>query len=111
MRTADKYTRKRVETSLAKAGIESWEGETISAYLNLGWWVAACPCNGAELVAPDLSMLCGSCGAEHKVVFPRNRRAIETVLEKRDSPNQNWTVETVAELTAENIENGLWEGM
>ncbi len=96
------------------------KGDTVTAYLNHGRWVADCrgeftpdglPCNGAELVAPGLEMMCGSCGAEHKVTFPRNHKAIEDVLDKRRSLNQNWTTETVDELTAENIENGIWEGM
>lgn len=109
MRTADTYVHNRIQTSLARAGVKPWKGQTVAAYLNHGRWLADCPCNGAELVAPDLPMVCGSCGAEHQVVFPTDRERIETILNKRPVLNQNWLPdETVGELEAQNIERGIW---
>ena len=111
MKTADKYVRARVETALAKAGVETFQGETVNAYINHGRWVADCPCNGAELVSPDHTMLCGSCGAEHKVKFPgpKTRAEIERLLDLREPNNRNWKFEPVSELEAENVEHGIWE--
>ena len=86
--------------------------KTIYAYINQGRWVADCPCNGAEIVEPGEDMLCGSCSMVSTVAFPdeKTRQQIETALLKRHPLKQNWTVEeTVAELEAQNIENGLWE--
>jgi hypothetical protein len=111
VRTADKYVRARIETTLAKAGVESFTGGKIQAYVNHGRWVADCPCNGAELVDPDHKMLCGSCGAEHDVQFPgpKTRARIEELLDLREPMFRNWTFEPVSELEAENIEHGIWE--
>lgn len=111
MKTADKYQRARVETTLKKLGVESFTGETVSAYINHDRWVADCPCKGAELVTPGYVMLCGSCGAEHKVKFPgpKSRSEIERLLTARPDPyTRNWTGELVDELLAENIERGVW---
>jgi len=113
VRTADKYTRKRIETTLAKVGVVPYDGGTVTAYLNHGRWVADCPCNGSELVAPGEEMLCGSCGAKHQPKFPgpKTKARIEVLLGRRDPFNQNWSGETVSDLEAENIENGLWEDL
>ena len=112
MKTADKYVRGRIETTLTKMGVSSFKGETVNAYVNHDRWVADCLCNGAELVAPGETMLCGSCGAEHTVKFPgpKTRDKIEHLLGLRELDKRNWKPdETVAELLAENIENGIWE--
>lgn len=107
-RTADKYARKRIEAALAKNGIEPWQGETVTAYVNHDRWVADCPCNGAELVAPGEEMLCGSCGAKHQVKFPKHRADIEAALAPREPYNRNWHPdETVDELVAQNIDHGI----
>lgn len=114
MQTASKYNRARIETTLAKVGTVPFQGETVHAYINHGRWVADCPCNGAELVAPDHNMLCGSCGAEHTVKFPgpKTKQKIERLLSLRSAPiYQNWQGESTNELEAENIENGIWEDM
>lgn len=110
MKTGDKYTQARIRTTLAKAGVETFQGTTVTAYINHGRWVADCVCNGAELVAPGLPMVCGSCGAEHKVKFPgpKARADVEKALGVRDGRHQNWKGETVAELVAENIDNGIF---
>ena len=111
MQTATKYHRARIEATLAKTGALPFAGETVNAYINHGRWVADCPCNGAELVAPNHNMLCGSCGAEHTVKFPspKTRQKIEELLEARPHGlNRNWNGEPVKELQAENIEQGIW---
>ncbi len=111
LRTADKPTVKRIETTLAKAGVVSYDGTTVLAYVNHGRWVADCVCNGGELVAPGEQMLCGSCGARNKVKFPgpKTRDKIQTALLRREPRNQNWhTDETVNERVAQNVENGFY---
>ena len=111
MRTASKADRKRVEMAVATTGVTPYDGTEILAYINLGRWVADCACNGGELVAPGEQMLCGSCGAKNTVKFPdkKTRERIDKVLLQRDSYNQNWLPdETVAELVAQNIENGIY---
>ena len=83
----------------------------IVAYVNLGRWVADCPCNGAEIVEPGEDMLCGSCSMVSTVVFPdsETKIKIESVLLQREPFHQNWHPdETVDELVAQNIENGLF---
>ena len=105
---ATKYHRRRIETNLAKLGVVPFEGTTVHAYINHGRLVADCPCNGAELVSPGLPMLCGSCGAEHKVEFPKALSKIEAALQPRPVTNQNYTVgQSVDELVAENIDHGI----
>lgn len=112
MKTADKYVRKRIEVALARAGVTPYDGETVQAYVNHGRWIADCPCNGGELVAPGEEMLCGSCGARHRVKFPgpKTKAKIESLLAKRSPFHQHWHPdETTDELTAQNIEHGLEE--
>ena len=107
--TGSKHVRKRIEATLAKAGVSSWKSGKVYARINHDRWLADCPCNGAELVTPGHTMLCGSCGAEHEVVFPKNARKIEAVLEQRGHPSQrNWSpAETVDDLIVENIAQGV----
>ena len=111
MKTADRYTRARIETTLAKTGVVPFRGETVQAYVNHDRWVADCPCNGAELVSPGEEMLCGSCGARHTVKFPgpKTRERIEGLLTVREPLFRNWHPdETTDELLAQNIERGLF---
>jgi len=107
VQTADKYIRAKVEATLTKHGIRQFDGDTVHAYVNHGRWVADCPCNGAELVAPGELMVCGSCGARNEVKFPANIDGIEGALEMRPPTNQNWHGESVESLVAENIDHGL----
>ncbi len=117
LRTADKHYTERILDTLTDGGrrplpFEIYDGGTISAYVNRGRWVADCACNGAELVAPGEEMLCGSCGARNTPKFPgpKKRDEISRLLLRRDVFNQNWHPdETVDELLAQNIENGIWE--
>jgi hypothetical protein len=71
-----------------------------------------CPCNGAELVAPGMAMLCGSCGAEHVVKFPKPdtlQRIVDLLSVRPIEMFQNWEPrESVEDLLVENIENGIF---
>lgn len=72
---ADDATRARVESFLAGRGVDPWDsGETVTARVNYGRWVADCPaqgCAGAELAHPQRGLLCGSCGAQATIRWPR----------------------------------------
>ena len=113
---ADKNYTERIIDSLTDGGrrplpFDGHDGGTVDVYVNHGRWVADCVCNGAELVAPGQEMLCGSCGARNTVTFPgpKMRDQIEAVLLRREPLRQNWyTDETVDELVAQNIENGIY---
>ena len=116
LRTADKNYTDRLVDSLTDGGrrplpFEIHDGGAIDAYVNWGRWVADCACNGAELVALGQEMVCGSCGARNTVKFPgaKTRGKLEVVLLQREPFRQNWHPdETVDELVAQNIENGLY---
>lgn len=97
------------------------------AYVNHGRWVADCPfCPGAERVWPSgqlqrnddvdypfgitrSGLHCGFTGRTCPVVFPEQAPAIDAVLTKRPvEATRNWRPgETVADLTAENVEHGV----
>ncbi len=114
LRTADKNYTEYILDKLTDGGriplpFEIYDGTTVLAYVNWGRWVADCACNGAELVAPNQEMVCGSCGARNTVTFPGSRTKIEDALSQRKPVNQNWNPdETVNELVAQNIENGVY---
>ena len=116
MRTADKNYTEHIFDRLTAGGrrplpFEVHDGGDVDAYVNWGRWVADCVCNGAELVAPDQEMVCGSCGARNTVTFPGQtiRGKIEIALSRREPFNQNWySDETVDELVAQNIEHGIY---
>ena len=114
LRTADKNYTEYILDRLTDGGrrilpFVVHDGGTIDAYVNRGRWVADCACNGAELVAPGQEMLCGSCGARNTVKFPGTRNELEAALLQREPFNQNWHPdETVDELVAQNIENGIF---
>ncbi len=116
MLTADKNYTERILDSITDGGrrllpFEIHDGGTIDAYVNHGRWVADCACNGAELVAPGQEMVCGSCGARNTVKFPspKTRTDLDVVLSRREQFRQNWyPYETVDELVAQNIENGIY---
>lgn len=84
----------------------------VAAYINHGRWVADCPCGGAELVTENEPMLCGSCGMTSPVDFPEGQAEIERLLLQREMRNRNWLPgESVEQIAAENIENGIWEDL
>jgi len=116
LRTADTRYTERIIDALTDGGrmmlpFEIHDGSEIEAYVNHGRWVADCVCNGAELVAPNQEMVCGSCGARNTVTFPgpKMRDELESVLSRREPLRQNWHPdETVDELVAQNIEHGIY---
>lgn len=92
----------------------------LSAIVNGGRWIAQCECGGAEHVDPTTRLfMCGSCfNAKHDhrwrmVDLPdgRTMKIVETALLMRpDLGTRNWLAdESVAELVAENVANGLMQ--
>lgn len=87
-------------------------GAGIPAYVNHGRWVVGCPdCNNAQLACrTDKRFLCNECGNVavsglwRPVIWPTDAAAIETELEKRKLPNQNWApTQSLKDLKAETI--------
>ena len=94
-----------------RAEFTTHKGGTVYAYVSWGRWLADCVtemCGGAELVAPGHRMVCGSCMAEHAVVWPDEPDAIEAELAPRPVSKQSWNPgESVADLKRQNIEHGV----
>ena len=88
-------------------------GPILTAHVNHGRWVVACPtCPGQEEAWAEGQFVCVSClnaGNRHQVLrarFPDNRYLIEALLDRRPLPNRNWELwETVEALQAENQEH------
>ena len=106
--------------AMAKFGVKltgADEGVIYQAFVRQGFWVVLCQgqsCNGAEMVWEEETVLCCSCWNNdhyHKIVksvFPKNRAAIEKILEYRPLINRNWDLpEELSKLRQENIEHGL----
>lgn len=91
----------------------------IPATCNHGRWVVLCECGGAQLAsADDPRFFCVSClnerqgGKWRPVTWPEQRSDIEQVLRERFTENANWLPgESVEQLRAENIENGVSNGL
>lgn len=102
---------RRVETIAVERGVKIVDSdERLSAYANHGRWVADCVCGGAEIVAPDRPMVCGSCGRRCQVDWPDGWQRAEALLDARPEPaTRNWypASETVDALVAENVANGV----
>lgn len=92
--------------------------EAIVAYVNDGRWVVDCPdCGGAQLASrTDRRFMCNECaniaigGLWRPVVWPsaKTERGIEEALGARPARNAHWSpLESVADLVAENVENGV----
>lgn len=89
----------------------------LPAFVGAGKWKVLCSnptCRGAELVWEEGLMLCASCLNDHvahqflRTVFPKERVAIEQLLELRPLSNRNWLPhESLDELRAENQTHGL----
>ena len=86
-------------------------GKPLLVHANQGRWIVDCPdCNSAQFASHhDPRFMCVECGnvangrAWRPLKWPRNRPAIEAVLDVRQPVNQNWAPgETVADLTADN---------
>lgn len=104
--TAQPYLKHRVMPSAMGVGA------TVEARVDHGRWIADCPsCPSAQDVTPaDPRFWCPTCGSGdvwHRVVFPKNRAAIEEVLDLRPlAQNRNWRPsETLADLKRENAEH------
>lgn len=107
MRTADIRSQTAVLQHLAVRRIAVWEcRDPVAAHVNYGRWVADCSCGGAELVAPDMLFLCGSCGRRCPVSWPDDVQSIGMLLSCRPVEARNWRPdETVHDLVDE---NGRW---
>lgn len=88
----------------------------VHAYVNHGRWVADCPCGGALIVSSREPWFwctdCGNVANDHKwrhVIFPRQKKLIETVLMARPrSDNRNWRKGgALATLRHENLVHGI----
>lgn len=91
-------------------------GADTPAYVSEGRWVIDCPdCGSAQMAnRTDHRFMCSDCaniavgGKWRPVVWPGDTEAIESVLEQRPVPNQNWAPgETVEQLAVENLAHGL----
>jgi len=84
--------------------------KTLRAEINHSRWLVNCPhCNNAEFLFSDKRFFCTECkneaigGKLYKVVMPRNKLQIETLLEPRPIRNRNWQYpETIDDLAKEN---------
>jgi len=88
----------------------------LNAYAEVNWgrWIAKCPvCKGAEF-ARDETFFCKSCKNEFNgglpipLIWPKERWAIDHLLEKRLVKNRHYLVtDTVDTLKAENVSHSL----
>lgn len=90
------------------------EAMTVSPIVNHGRWIVQCPwCASAEMAGEWFfcSQGCfnGAIGRKYvRVVWPKQKEAIEAVLLKRPDPQtRNWTSETIDELARENKGHGV----
>lgn len=90
--------------------------ESISATINAGGWIVACPwCPGALMASDnDPRFFCVTCenaardGKWVGVTWPEARTAIEALLSLRPDPfTRYWTTESVVDLERENAEHGI----
>ncbi len=91
----------------------------MNAYLNHGRWVVDCSSGDCQAVLfADRSVcecrdqsICDHpttpCGTPIVVMFPDDRVSIDRVMSRRPRRNRNWDVESVAELKAENLLQGV----
>ena len=84
--------------------------KTLRADINHSRWLVNCPhCNSTELLFSDKRFFCTECkneaidGKLYKVIMPKNKLQIETLLLPRPIPNRNWKYpETIEGLAREN---------
>jgi len=84
--------------------------KTLRAKINHSRWIVSCPhCPNAEFLFTDKRFFCSECkngaisGKLYKVVMPKNKLQIQTLLEPRPIPNRNWKYpETIEDLVKEN---------
>jgi hypothetical protein len=88
---------------------------TVEARIEHARWIVDCPnCNSAEFAFEDKLFMCSTCnnsdiqGKIRKVVMPKDRKDIESVLGKRLIVNRHWLPkESLKDLTAENLIMGV----
>ena len=112
--TAEYHAKHRafIETERTVGGrdVEIHESGRLVAYVSHGRWVVMCECGAGNDVDVGARLaLCFACGAVHDVVLPRHRDRIEAELLRRPkTKTRNWEHgETVADLRAENRDNGI----
>jgi len=87
----------------------------VKARIEYARYIVDCPnCNSAEFAFEDKLFFCSQCknsdiqGKVRKVVMPKNRTEIESVLGKRAIVNRHWLpTESIKDLTAENLIMGV----
>ena len=91
----------------------------MNAYLNHGRWIVDCSVDDCEAVLFTDRGTCGCrdvsvcdhstipCGALIVAVFPADRGDIDSLMGRRPKKNRNWETETIAELKAENLLQGV----
>lgn len=104
-------------------GSDRVQGE-VRAEVNQGRWIAHCPmpgCGGAVCLSRTLALFwCTNCGNAsngglwYAVRWPETKGTIEAILLKRPAwhpfrgaQHRNWTRETLAQLRAENKQQGI----
>ena len=101
--------RKRLRDRHLTLNIEE-SNKTVRAKINHSRWIVSCPnCNNAEFLFSDKRFFCTECrnetneGKLYKVIMPKNKLQIETLLEPRPIPNRSWKYpETINDLDKEN---------
>ena len=101
--------RKRLRDRHLTLNIEE-SNKTLRAEINHSRWLVNCPhCNNAEFLFGDKKFWCTECknagngGKLYKVIMPKNKMQIETLLEPRPIPNRSWKYpETTSDLADEN---------
>lgn len=83
------------------------------AWIGGGKWLVTCVCDNAPSASPEWDLaLCYECGAKyHGIVFPSNAADIEKALCVRRASFRSWTTETLDDLKAWNVANGLRESL
>ena len=84
--------------------------KTLRAEINHSRWLVNCPhCNNAEFLFGDKRFFCTECknevidGKLYKVIMPKDKLQIETLLEPRPISNRSWKYpETIEDLVKEN---------
>ena len=101
--------RKRLRDRHRTLNIEV-SNKTLRAEINHSRWLVNCPnCNNAEFLFSDKRFWCTLCenggndGKLYKVIMPKNKMQIETLLEPRPIFNRSWKYpETIDDLAREN---------
>ncbi len=81
----------------------------LRARAEYGRWIVDCPnCHNAEFYFEDNKFECSECKLSANVEMPKERKAIETILGKRNIVNRHWEEpEMVGNLEKENVIMGV----